>query len=281
MMEKTTEQMEEEIKTALVVMEEEGALSVIEQSKALAVTDIATKERSVSLEKTAKVQKKRYVELFKPFKGELKARHANACTKEKEIITPFDEVILAEGRKRATYTQAEQARLAKEAEERAEKEAAERAERVATAQKELDGLLDCTMDAQETLDLLYMTLNEDQPSEEYAQILRTQITITEAVIAGANREAAEKAAKAEMAAKAPPPPPPMAPPKVKGEVEGWAYKVTVTNMKALCQAIGEGKVATAAVKPADGKLNSYAKDGIIGHGQFGCDVRKEPTSFAR
>ncbi|KKM90514.1 hypothetical protein LCGC14_1237740, partial [marine sediment metagenome] len=162
--------------------------------------------------------------------------------------------------------------------ERAAKEAIERAERVAEAQTELDGLIATSEDNQVTVDLLYMMLDEDNPTEEQAQVWRAKITSIEATIAGATREAAEAAAKAQMEASAPPPPPPMAPEKVKGEVTGWSYDVEVNDLKALCKAIGEGKVATAAVKPAHGKLNSYAKDGIE---LPGCAITKEPTSHYR
>jgi len=278
---KTTEQMEAEIKSALVVMEEEGALSVIEQSRALVVTDIQTKKRSLELQSEAKLQRKRYADLIEPFKKALKARHTNACSKENELVGPFDDVINAERQKVATYNEEERVKLAKEAEERAAKEAAERAEKVAEAQKKLDEAIDASKDAQETLDLLYMMLDEDNPSEEQAQVIRAKITSIQAVIDGASREAAEAAAKAQMEQEAPPSAPAMAPPKVAGEVQGWKYKVEVTNMQELCKAIGEGKITINAVKAADGKLNSLGKDGTIKDGQYGCHVTREPTSHTR
>ena len=126
-----------------------------------------------------------------------------------------------------------------------------------------------------------MMLEEDNPTPAMALVLRARLATIQAVLDGATQEAATEAAKASMEASAPPPPPPMAPPKVAGEVQGWKYTCLVREMKYLCKAIGEGKVPIAAVKPAEGKLNSYAKDGIIKHGEFGCHVHKEPTSFTR
>lgn len=284
--EKTTEQMEEEnleqeLNAVVVVNKEEGALTTIEQADALVVQDTTSASRSVSLEKNLKEQDKAFRAVFKTKKQEIDARKKKMLDKEKEHCDPYTEQIASLQTKRATYNEQERQRLAKEAEERASKEAAERAQRVQVAQTELDGLLATTEDSQVTVDLLYMMLDEDNPSEEQAQVWRAKIKSIEATIAGASREAAEAAAKAEMEASAPPPPPPMAPPKVAGEVTGWAYKVEVVDMKALCKAIGEGTVAIAAVKPAEGKLNSYAKDGIIKHGEFGCNVTKKPTSHTR
>jgi len=57
--------------------------------------------------------------------------------------------------------------------------------------------------------------------------------------------------------------------------------VTVIDDKALCQAIADGKVSSAAIKWMPGKLNAFAKDGYIKHGEFGCHVEKTPTSHTR
>jgi len=277
-----TEVMETEIEGALVVMEEEGALTVIDQSKALVVSDIESKKRSITVEQEAKKQKKRYMDLVEPFKKALKARHTNACAKQNELVHPFDEVIANEGRKRATYDEDERVRLAKEAAERAEIEAAERAERLQAHQTAITERVGQHKSSEETIELLNLMLHEDGMTDEKAGLIRSQIETEQAVLDGINREAAQEAAEAKMVADAAPSPPAASlAPKSKGEVTGYAYKVTVTDMKLLCQAIGEGKVPTAAVKEAQGKLNSYAKDGIIKHGQFGCSVEKTPTSFTR
>lgn len=277
--EKTTEQMEEEITTALVVMEKEGSLTVIEQSKGLVVSDITTKERSMKIQREAKSQKKRYSNLIEPFKKALKARHTNACAKEKELVGPFDEVINAESNKVATYNQAETQRLKKEAAIRAQNEARERGERLEAIKLSIYEATAQATDTEENLEILNLMLEEEGITDEKAEILRSQITVQQSILEGVNRQAAEEAAEAELAAAAPPPPPAASiAPKSKGEVQGWSYKVTVTNMMELCKAIGEGKVPETAVKEAQGKLNGFAKDKIE---LPGCHISKEPTSHTR
>ena len=282
-MEKTTEQMsdEQKVEHQIAVRDEAGALSVVEQSNALVVCDIASKERSVEIEKQAKVEKKRDIEFLEPFVKAKKAAHTKAVSTRDTRLGKYDKVIEDEGSKRATWSEAERVRLAKEADERAEKEAAERAQKLATAQKAIDEAIGTSDDAQATIDILNMMLEQDDMPDEKAELIRTHIRAKEAIIRGVNRQAAEEAAKAEMEASAPPPPPPMAPPKVAGEVQGWKYTVTVVDMSHLCEAIGEGKITTAAVKEAQGKLNSLAKDGTIKDGQYGCNVTREPTSHTR
>ena len=281
--EKTTEMTDEQkVEHQLAVRDEAGALSVVEQSAALVVCDIESKERSVEIEKQAKLEKKRDLEFLDPFvTAKHKAWKKFVKTRDDRLLE-FDTVIKAEGTKRATWSRAEQDRLAKEAAERAEKEAAERTERLATHKTAIDEAIGTSEDTQATIDILNLMLEQDDMTDEKAEMIRSQIGVHQAVLDGANRAAAEEAAKAELAAQAPPPPPPAdLAPKIKGEVEGWAYKATVTDMKALCKSIAEGKVPTAAVKEAQGKLNSYARDGIIKHGECGCHVEKKPTSHTR
>ena len=282
--ENTTEQMtdEQQVEHQIAIRDEAGALSVVERSAALVVCDQASKERSVEIEVDAKEQRRRDLEeVFEDFVGGRHKAWKKAVATRDARLLKYDTVIKDEGSKRATWGETERVRLAKEAEERAAQEAIERAERVAEAQKKLDEAIGASSDSQAIIDIITLTLKEDDMTVDEASVYRARITALEAELAGATQEAAEAAAQAEMAQSAPPPPPAMAPPKTKGEVKGWKYTVTVTNMRELCRAIGEGKVAIAAVKPADGKLNSYAKDGMIKHGQFGCTVTKTPTSHTR
>lgn len=276
--EKTTEQMEDDVKTALVVMKEEGALTVIDQSKALVVSDRKSKERSISCQKRAKGLIKEYEVIFGPLKGEFKARHQNACDKEKEFLLPLKEVVANESNKVATFNQAETDRLKKEAQERADIEAAERAERLQAIQASINERVVQSTSSADTIELLNLMLLEADMTDEKAGLIRSQITTEQAVLDGVNRAAAEEAAKAEMVASAPPPPPAASmAPKSKGEVQGFKYEVTVVDMKALCKAIGEGKVLPAAVKMAQGNLNKYARDGAELE-KYGCHIDKKPSS---
>lgn len=278
-----TEQMtdDQKVEFQIALRDQAGALSVVEQSAALVVTDDATKAQSIEIENQAKKEKQRDLAFLKPFVEAKKAAHTKAVATRDTRLGKYDKVITDEGSKRATWGEKERIRLAKEAEERAAQEAAERAERVANAKKAIDEAIGTSEDTQETIDLLNLMLEEDEMTDEQAEVIRARIATEQAVLDGATRAAAEEAAKTQMELNTLPSPPPMAPAKVKGEVTGYKYTVTVTDMQALCKAIGEGKVAIAAVKEAQGKLNSYAKDGLINDGQYGCDVFREPTSHTR
>ena len=276
-----TEQLtdEQKIEHQIAVRDNEGALSVVEQSNALVVKDIATKEQSVGLEKQAKLEKKRDLEFLDPFVKAKHEAHKKATTTKANRIAKYDEVIKAEGSKRATWTLAKNERLTEEANERAKVEAAERTERLKAIQATIFEATAQATDTEENMEILRLMLDEEGVTDEKAELIRSQITVQESILAGVNRQAAEEAAEAQMAAAAPQSPPAASiAPKSKGEVMGWGYTVTVTSMKELCKAISEGKVPVAAVKAAQGKLNGYAKDEME---LPGCHITKEPTSHTR
>ena len=138
-----TEQMtdDQKVEHQIALRDEAGALSVVEQSNVLVVDSTESKERSVEIEKQAKVEKKREVEYLEPFVEAARKTWKKMVKTRDDRLGKFDGVIKAEGSKRATWGEAERIRLAKEAEERAAQEAIERGQRVATAQKAVDEIL--------------------------------------------------------------------------------------------------------------------------------------------
>ena len=268
---------EEQVEYQMIVRDEAGALSVVDKSNVLVVSDIETKKRSVDIEKQAKKEKARDLEFLEPFVKAKKASHTKAVETRKNRINKYDEVIASEQGKRSTWDETERVRLQAEADYIAKKESAERAQRLEAIQRAISEDTEHAKDSEETIAILSMML-EETTTEEAAEMIRSQIETEQAILDGLNRQAAEEAQKAKIEASAPPPPRPVAAPKIDGEVKGYNYTVTVTDMKELCKAIGEGKVSTAAVKAAQGKLNSYAKDGID---LPGCHIDKQPTSHTR
>lgn len=94
-------------------------------------------------------------------------------------------------------------------------------------------------------------------AEERRKAEEEQLAEAEAAAAEGDEAAAEEILEREpMVA---PPPPPRARPKVSGVSTRETWKAQVTDIRALCKAIGEGKVATTLVQPNMPALNAQAR----------------------
>lgn len=279
--EKTTEQMEEEVKTALVVIEPESR-SMVETANELVVVDDASLKRSVDVERELKAEKKKFTDLFKDFKAALKSRHTNACDKEKEMVGPIKTAIDELQAKRNSYMEVKREEERKAQEAREAEERRKRASALAKYNESIKKAMEKSGDLAAQLDMLKEQLDSPDTPEEALDGLRDQIRGIEAQIENQNRLVAEKAAQAEAAATAPPPPPAaLVAPKPKGLVEKDHYTVTVKDPRALCRAIADGHIGSKIIKGYDTvALQALAKNGIALE-KYGCQVDVETRTHTR
>ena len=278
---KTTEQMEEEVKTALVVIEPESR-SLVQTANELIVVDDASLSRSVDVEKELKAEKKKFTDLFKDFKGALKSRHSNACAKEKEMIEPVKTAIDELQTKRNTYLEAERERARKEQEAREAEERRIRAAKLAKYNESVKKAMEKGGDLAVQRDIINKELESPDTPEEAVEGLRGQLRTIDAQIENQNRLISEKAAQAEEVATAPAPPPPAAvAPKPTGLVEKEYYTVMVKEPRTLCQAIADGHIGPNIIKGFDTvALQNLAKNGIDLE-KYGCQVDVETRTHTR
>ena len=277
---KTTEQMEEEITSALVVMEP-GALTVIEQANALVIANDDNLELSVSRENSLRDQADEFDALFKNFEDNLKDRLENARAKKSEKIEPLESAIELIQGKRNTYITERQAKLDKEAADRQAEEDRLKAVVLAKHNKDIEKELEKAGSIDEKVQVLQLKLGSPDTPEEMHQDLTNQIRALQNQRAGISDKVEKKAEKTVAVASMPPSAPASAPPKVKGLVIKQKTTVTVVDNNKLVKAIAEGWVPVTAINSFNlTKLKQFVADGYDLE-KFGCSVVTENDSHSK
>lgn len=277
---KTTEQMEEEIRGALVVMEP-GALTVIEQANALVIANDDNLELSVSRENSLRDQVDEFDALFKNFEDNLKDRLENARAKKSEKIEPLESAIELIQEKRNTYITERQAKLDKEAADRQAEEDRLKAVVLAKHNKDIEKDLEKAGSIDEKVQVLQLKLGSPDTPEEMHQDLTNQIRALQNQRAGISDKVEKKAEKTVVVASIPPSAPASAPPKVKGLVIKQKTTVTVVDNNKLVKAIAEGWVPVTAINSFNlTKLKQFVADGYD-LAKFGCSVVTENDSHSK
>jgi len=210
-----------------------------------------------------------------PIKRSAKRTHEIACEKEREALKPVEEALnRAQSLLNACANEERLIEQKKrdEAERKAQEEAAERR---AVAAKKIEEVLGKAEGLTEQAKLIELTLENEDTTQEEAQILRRKLTIIHAQIE--NDEAQLAAAQYEVE-EAPVYVPAVETQKVEGIGKGTKVSVEVKSLRELCAAIGRGEVPVAAVKEVPSKLNGYARDQMK---LPGCIIHREAKAVVR
>lgn len=209
-----------------------------------------------------------------PIKRAAKRTHEVACQKEKDALKPVQEALDKAQGLLNSVTNKERL-LEQQKREKAEQEAREQAQkRREAAEAMMAELLEKAETTAGQIKLLEEALEDDATTEDEAAVIRRKITILQAQIDNDEQALAEAQYKTEEPVFVPQ----VEEQKVEGISKGEKVTVEVKSMRELCAAIGRGEVAPAAVKPMQGKLNSYARDGVK---LPGCVIHREAKATVR
>ena len=262
--------------------QEQVALTIVEQAKALIISNQPELEVARDFVKQINERIKFVVEHHKPIKDAAYAAHKVAVAQEKKVLDPLEEAKKTVTKTANDYIQ-EQERLAAIERKRLEDEAAkERQKRMDAAQRKVGAILGKAGADSDHLEALRLELEDPETTEEEASVIRSQIAILEAKIAGHQQRAEEIRRQAEAAAAAPPPvsAPAVSTQKTAGVVGRKEVTVEVVDIKALCRGVADGILPPGVVEGVNKTLVSLARAGM-NLSQFGCKVSTDTKTHFR
>jgi hypothetical protein len=225
--------------TEVTALQQQGT-SMVEQIKAMTVTDADTYARAGEMVKTISVYIKKVGEVLDPIVEAAHHAHKVAVKQRNDLIQPAEGAKRSLGQRMGTYD-AEQARIRREAEEAARRDR-ERLEAEARTRAEV----------------------EQKRLQQEAETHRLEEAA--ALEAKGDTEAAvrliEEPIPAPIVAPAPvfvPAPPPPPAPKVEGISHTVRWSAEITNVMELIQAVGAGKQPVTLVEPNMVALNTMAR----------------------
>lgn len=261
--------------------QERAALTIVDQAKALQIASQSSLEVARDFVRQINERIKWCKDHHAPMKSAAQASHKATVEAEKKVLGPLEEAKDIITNNANTYMR-EQERLAEIARKKAEEEAAkERQRKMDAAQKKIGTILGKVGADADHLQELQALLVSSEVSDEEAYVVRSQIAVLEAKIAGHQQRAAEIERQAAMAATVSTPAvAAAAPPKTAGVVSSKAVTVTVVDIKALCRGVADGILPPGVVKGVNKSLVALAKTGM-NLAQFGCRVDEDKKSHFR
>jgi hypothetical protein len=265
-------------------LQEQVALTIVDQARALQISTIPMLEVARDFVRQLNERIKFVQEHHKPIKDAAFAAHKIAVAQEKKVLDPLGEAKTIVTDTANVFLLAEKRREEEERRLAAEEARKEQAKRIAAAERKVGAILAKAGDDSAHLAELRDQLEAPETSDEEASLMRSQISILEAKIAGHQKRAEDLRREAERRAAAPPPPvaAPAAPPaaKTKGVVGRRTVTVEVVDIKALCRGVADGIIPPGAVEGVAKILKGLAEAGMNLE-QFGCRVDDTTTSHFR
>ena len=219
---------------------EKEVVTVVDVAKKLVIRNDADKEGVMLMGRDWKARIKFAEDFFRPDIQKAHELHKSLTGKLKSIIDPYKQAIQTVKTSIGTFDN-DKAEKARQAALKLQQEETDKHNRaIKAAQKKIGKLLEGTQDAQICMHLLNEKLEAGDCSEEEAEVMRNQIEIYETAIKN-NQEKADVVVE-KVEEKAP------APTYIPPDVVAKNWTATVSDPKALCRAIAEGKVGVGAVK---------------------------------
>lgn len=257
--------------------EEEEVSLVVQKAQALSVTcndDLnAGKEFVLGVKALRKQIKAHHAPIIQAAHN----THKIAKAKENELLHPLDKAERIVRDSCETFMLQEEKRQREKQRQREEVARQETARKVDAAKGKMAAMATAAKDEAGQIANLTTALQDEATTEIEASVYRAQLSVLETSAENRAQVANEAQSQLEMETMVAEPVPVAEQTKVEGVSKSKTYTVEVTDLKALCAAIGRGEVPAAAVKEVAGKLKSYAKDGIK---LPGCNVtEKVQASF--
>ena len=199
-----------------------------------------------------------------PIKRAAKHAHSVACQKEKDALAPLEQSLNRLQTMLNNCANAERL-IEQERQQEADRKAQEKAnERRKAAEEMIAGLMESADSLAAQISTLEELLDDDETTHDEAQVARRKLGILRAQQEGNEQELAMAQREVEEAANPVYEAPPIEPKndQVKGLAKGTKVEVEVVSLKELAAAVGRGDVPEAALRPAAGKIKSYARDGM-------------------
>ncbi len=242
--------------------EQEEVSLVVREAKALTMTCNDDLNRGKEFILAVKALKKKIKDHHAPIIKSAHETHKIAKGKENELINPLDQAerivrnlcedfLLLEKRRQRE----EQRRLDEVAQQ-------ETARKMEAAKTKIAAMASATKDEAGQIEQLKTALQDAKTTDIEAAVYRSQLSVLETSAETRAQVATEEQAQLEMGVMVAEPVPVVEKTKVEGVSESKTYTVEVTDLKALCAAIGRGEVPATAVKEVASKLKGFAKDGI-------------------
>jgi len=271
--------------TALTIVEQAQKIAIIDQ-KTIAKLESAAINSHLETYRDCVRQINERIKFTKdhhaPMKQAAKAAHQATVDAEKKVLTPLESA-------KSIFTQAG-TYMVKEIDHRAEIERQkeeqrlhrERQRKIEAAHKKIEKLRAGSGTDGEMLANLNAELESPEITEEEAEVIRSQIQVVEAKIAGDQQRAAELTRQAEQAAEAPvaytqPAAKAAAP---KGTVGRTETTVEILDIRKLCKGVADGILPDGVVTGVDSVLKNLAKAGMD-LSKFGCKVKTDKKTHFR
>ena len=261
------------------VQQEQEVNAIVTEAKALVVTNEQQANAVTAFINRCKATIKKIKEHHAPMKQKAHEAWKSTVAAEKALLDPLEQAVKLANKAHADFF-AEQERIRKQEQARLERERAEKEKAmIAEAQKRIESLLDDSRSVEEKIEALEVEV-EAGADDITAGIIRASIRALESAgdVTFGTIEALEAEIEAEVTTATVAEVVPET--KVSGVVKKYKYTAEVTDMVALCQAIGEGKVPPGVVKVAQGPLNAHAR-AMQGKEIPGCKVSKTLSTHTR
>jgi hypothetical protein len=242
--------------------EEQEVSLVVQQAKAITVTNQDELAEGREFYVSAKALLQKIEDHHAPIIQAAHNTHKVAIAKKKELTGPLERAMKIVRNVCENFMLQDKKRQEEEQRKREEEVRIELNAKVESAKEKFAALADGAKDDAGKIAALKAALEDEQTTELEAQVIRGQLAVLETSAGNRAQVAAEAQAQLELDAMVAEPVPVVETSKVEGVSQSKTYIVEVTDLKALCAAIGRGEVPAAAVKEVASKLKSYAKDGI-------------------